>query len=635
MHFVGVSAMVLPADMVWDPALVTVAITISIVAAAAAFWAGGDLSNLRRWSVAAILMVVAICGLHFTAMAAVTLIPHPFAHPMAGLYGRHELAAGAGTLAALIVIGGIGILMIDRLNATTALTSLRSALDCAPSALAFFDRSGRMVFWNNGYAEILGAYGLTAVKGMRFGVMIDAAASQGLPDEIADMARLASTARERQSENFALPDGRWFQAQIGPSRDGGFVALLTEITEQLESTRREASARLLAEAASRAKSEFLANMSHEIRTPLNGVLGMVQVMGRHRLDRKQRERLEVIGAAGQSLLSVLNGVLDISKIEAGKLELEVHPFDLLETVTQSTAAHANLASQKDVGFDLDVAEDARGGWLGDGARIGQVLANLVSNAVKFTAAGRISVHVALAADGGLSFAVTDTGLGIPAEKLEAIFEKFTQVDASTTRRFGGTGLGLTICREYVELMGGALDVASHEGVGSSFTFTLPLTRAATAAPAGRDAVAEASRFTENTDRLRVLAAEDNPVNRLILQALMEPLGADMTLTEDGREAVEAYGVGRFDVILMDIQMPGMNGVEAAARIRGIERETGAARTPIIALTANVMRHQIDEYRQAGMDAFVAKPIDAMALVGAIESVLSAADGIGDEVRQQA
>jgi signal transduction histidine kinase/AmiR/NasT family two-component response regulator len=631
MHFIGVAAMVLPLDVVWDPGLVAAAIAIGVTAAAAAFWTAGNGLSLPRGLGAAALLITAICGLHFVAMSAVILTPHGAGSFASGLYGRRELAVGVGALAALIMVAGAGILLIDRFNAMTALSSLRSALDAAPSALAFFDRAGRMTFWNNGYAEILGAYDITAAKGLRFSAIIAAAAAKGLPEAVVAGARRANTSGPRKLDNFPLPDGRWFQAQIGPTQDGGFVVLLSEITAQLELTQREATARLQAEAASHAKSEFLANMSHEIRTPLNGVLGMVQVMGRHPLDPEQRERLEVIGTAGQSLLSVLNGVLDISKIEAGKLELEIHPFDLLRTVQGATASHATLAAQKDVGFDLDVAEDVRGFWLGDGGKLGQILANLISNAVKFTAKGTIGVRVTSAPDGGLSFEIADSGLGIPADKLGSIFEKFTQVDASTTRRFGGTGLGLTICREYVELMGGELEVASREGAGSTFTFTLPLVRAGSAA--GDEAPAEARVEDIGAAELRILAAEDNPVNRLILQALLEPLGADMTLAENGREAVEAFRTGRFDVILMDIQMPELNGIEAAAQIRAMEDASGAPRTPIIALTANVMRHQIDEYRSAGMDDFVAKPIEASALVHAIEIALEAADA--DALRLQA
>jgi signal transduction histidine kinase/ActR/RegA family two-component response regulator len=634
MHFIGVAAMVLPLDVVWDPGLVAAAIVIGVMAASAAFWTAGNGLSLPRSIGAAALLVVAICGLHFVAMSAVILTPHGAGAYAAGLYGRRELAVGVGALAALIMVAGAGILLIDRFNATTALSSLRAALDAAPSALAFFDRTGRMIFWNNGYAEILGAYEVVAAKGLRFSAIVAAAAAKGLPDEVASKARLAGAGSAQKLDNFALPDGRWFQAQIGPTRDGGFVVLLSEITAQLELTRREATARLQAEAASHAKSEFLANMSHEIRTPLNGVLGMVQVMGRHPLDPEQRQRLEVIGTAGQSLLSVLNGVLDISKIEAGKLELEIYPFDLLRTVQGAVASHASVAAQKDVGFDLDIAEDVRGAWLGDGAKLGQILANLVSNAVKFTAKGSIRVRVTAASDGGLAFEITDSGLGIPANKLGSIFEKFTQVDASTTRRFGGTGLGLTICREYVELMGGELEVTSTEGSGSTFTFTLPLARAASAA--GDEVLPESRNQDVDAGDLRILAAEDNPVNRLILQALLEPLGADMTMVENGREAVEAFRTARFDIILMDIQMPELNGVEAAMRIREMEGASGAARTPIIALTANVMRHQIDEYRAAGMDDFVSKPIEAASLVLAIGNALDAGEpAVGEADRLQA
>jgi CheY-like chemotaxis protein/anti-sigma regulatory factor (Ser/Thr protein kinase) len=252
--------------------------------------------------------------------------------------------------------------------------------------------------------------------------------------------------------------------------------------------------------------------------------------------------------------------------------------------------------------------------MGDDVRLRQVLANLVSNAVKFTSHGGVGVEVRDEPD-GLRFKVRDTGVGIPRGKIAHLFEKFTQADTSTTRRFGGTGLGLAISRELVDLMGGRMEVSSTPGEGSVFGFSLPLERCAALAavePARPEAAAAAPGET-----LRVLAAEDNPTNQLILRALLEPLDVDFTVVENGALALEAFRSQRFDVILMDAQMPELNGPEAAAAIRRIEAEERRARTPIIALTANVMSHQLAVYREAGMDGFVAKPIDAARLFDAI------------------
>ena len=375
-------------------------------------------------------------------------------------------------------------------------------------------------------------------------------------------------------------------------------------------------ARDRAESANVAKSQFLANMSHEIRTPLNGVLGMAQVLANSRLSAADREKVGVIRASGEALLGLLNGLLDLSKIEAGRMEIEPHDFDLAGEVETATRSFGVLAAQKDVRFLVDVQPEARGVWRGDAGRIRQVLSNLVSNAVKFTDAGEVRVAVRRTAE-GIACTVSDSGVGIARDALKRLFERFSQVDPSATRRFGGTGLGLAISRELVELMGGRITVTSVEGRGSAFSFELPLVRVADAptAPVASEAAPE-------LPAIRVLAAEDNRTNQLLLTAMLEPLGLDVRITADGRETVEAFRAQDFDLVLMDIQMPVMNGVDATRAIRVIEAERGQAPTPILALSANVMRHQVEEYLAAGMNGFVAKPIEMVQLIGEMERVLS-------------
>ncbi len=386
--------------------------------------------------------------------------------------------------------------------------------------------------------------------------------------------------------------------------EAGQKAAMVEVVE----------ARDRAQSASLAKSQFLANMSHEIRTPLNGVLGMAQVMEQSGLGSPHREHLKIIRDSGETLLAILNDVLDLSKIEAGRFELDDHVFDLAQTVAAACRPFALLAHQKDVEFVTEIAPDALGAWCGDSVRLRQVLSNLASNAVKFTAEGRIRLTVAATPE-GLAFTLTDTGIGIAPDRIAGLFEKFVQADSSTTRKFGGTGLGLAISRELVERMGGTLRMDSAKGKGSTFVFRLPFVRADAAdyldpAPGEGD-----------IRSLRILAAEDNATNQFILRALLEPAGVDLHTVANGREALDAFHADDFDLILMDVQMPIMNGIEATRAIRERESTHSLSPTPILALSANVMSHQVAEYAQAGMDGVVAKPVDAGKLIEAIAAVM--------------
>ena len=406
------------------------------------------------------------------------------------------------------------------------------------------------------------------------------------------------------------------------------TASFNDLLTQLDANHRELcetledlmEARDAANAANVAKSQFLANMSHEIRTPLNGVLAMAEVMDRGDLAPVQRERLAVVRQSGEQLLSVLNDVLDLSKIEAGKLELAELDFDV-ERVAQSVRdGFSALAQEKGLDFRVEVAPAAEGVWRGDADRLRQILANLVSNAIKFTAAGQVTARFEAADTAGLRLSVADTGIGIAPDKIVGLFEKFTQADASTTRRYGGTGLGLAICRELAQLMGGQISVVSELDQGATFILELPF-------PRGTGAVADEART--GADRMdqrsvRVLAAEDNLVNQKVLKAIVEPMDVELSMVGDGRSAVEAWREGQFDVILMDIQMPVMDGITAAKAIRTAEASELRPRTPILALTANALVHQVEEYLAAGMDGHVAKPIEIAKLYEAMNRVLEPA-----------
>ncbi|HLZ76715.1 ATP-binding protein [Phenylobacterium sp.] len=400
------------------------------------------------------------------------------------------------------------------------------------------------------------------------------------------------------------------------------IGALQNITDRKAAERALVQAKEEAEAATRAKSAFLATMSHEIRTPLNGVLGMAQAMATGTLDTEQRDRLDVIRQSGESLLAILNDVLDLSKIEAGKLELEHAEFDLEETVQGALSAFAATAQAKGLGLTLNIQPAARGVYIGDSVRVRQILYNLISNGLKFT--GKGGVKVTLSRRGRrLRLRVADTGIGVAPEKLAGLFRKFEQADASTTRRYGGTGLGLSICQDLAAMMGGEIGVESAPGQGATFTVELPLERIADAPERTARVAGEPTAMMDDAAAIRILAAEDNGMNQLVLRTLLAQVGIEPTIVGNGREAVEAWASEPWDMILMDVQMPEVDGPTATGMIRARERAANLARTPIIALTANAMAHQVAEYSEAGMDGFVAKPIEAARLFEAIEAALDA------------
>jgi len=370
-----------------------------------------------------------------------------------------------------------------------------------------------------------------------------------------------------------------------------------------------------AEQANVMKTQFLANMGHELRTPLNGVLGMAQALGRDDLTVEQHERVEVIRTSGTALLTVLNDVLDLAEIESGRLQVNATPLDLEALVRDACQVATTLAASKGIALEIEIDADARGLWLGDAVRLRQVIYKLVSNGLKFTDAGAVKVSAAHTAT-GLCFTVADTGIGIAPELLPRLFDAFVQGEGGATRRFGGVGVGLAICRNLVELMGGTIGVESRAGHGSVFTVRLPMERCEAQADAG------AAMAGADMGPLRVLVAEDNETNQRVVRTVLNALGIDPEVVADGRAAVEAWGRGGFDLVLMDIQMPVRDGIAATRDIRRLEAERGLAPTRILALTANAMKHQVAEYAAAGMDGVVAKPIMIDVLHAALTGVNS-------------
>ncbi|MFZ5428298.1 MAG: PocR ligand-binding domain-containing protein [Thermodesulfobacteriota bacterium] len=399
-----------------------------------------------------------------------------------------------------------------------------------------------------------------------------------------------------------------------------FEGLVQDITEQKRMEEEIRAARLKAEQASRAKSEFLANMSHEIRTPMNAILGFTRLALKRARDTELRDYLERVGEAGASLLSIINDILDFSKIEAGRMELLEEDFDPAEAVESAVRTVEVQARRKGLKLEVDISPGTPRLARADPARFRQVLVNLMGNAVKFTSEGSVSVSAFMEPGGEFTVSVRDTGIGIPPGKLGIIFDTFTQADSTTTRRFGGTGLGLAISRQLAGMMGGRITVESREGEGSDFRFTTPLK------PPSARSVQERERPGAHPVRavsgraLRVLVAEDEPANRLFTMTFLAEEGHEAREAHDGAMALEMLAGGGFDLVLMDVSMPVMDGLEATARIRSGDVPGVPRDIPIVALTAHAIKGDRERFLAAGMDACLVKPMDLDELSAVLESV---------------
>jgi PAS domain S-box-containing protein len=493
-----------------------------------------------------------------------------------------------------------------------------SIIETTTDFIATFDPEGNITYINPAGRKMLGFgpdddLSYLNLSGLIPPSVIDRVMNEAIPMAFMHKSWSGETALiTRDGEEISVS-----QVVIAHFNSSGFPeyysTTLRDITQAKRTEAELLQAKELAELAARAKSEFLATMSHEIRTPMNGVLGMAELLLDSALSGEQRQTVETLLQSGRALLVILNDILDYSKIEANRLELESLPFDLVDTLQAVKLLMQQQAESKTLCLSLQLPPEPALWVYGDVTRVRQIILNLLSNAIKFTESGGITLALQFSRDNeqlSVVLSINDTGIGIPADKLESLFEKFNQVDSSMARRFGGTGLGLAISRQLARMMGGDIECSSIEGVGSTFRLLLNLPAAQ---PPQRAAPAPAAASVASPANLNVLVAEDNPVNQLVIRKLLEKLGVSCDVAENGQIAVEKAINGSYPIVFMDCQMPVMDGLEATRQLR-LQGYQGV----IIALTANAMEGDREMCLAAGMNDFLSKPISRDAVVQALQ-----------------
>jgi signal transduction histidine kinase/ActR/RegA family two-component response regulator len=629
MHYTGMSALKVAGVMAWNPFYIAASLIVGGAMAGLAFRLGRARSS-KALIQTTLGFSAAVCALHFIGMAGVSITPNPSIAVPPSILPHNLMALGVGALTAMILLAALATVLMEARSQSTALNLLRSVIDAIPQGLAYFDADDRFVLGNETYRREVAAADLQSGPGRVFGTLLQQ------PGEALDISGVAGRDRgtgapsERPAasrpvasrpavQDARTPDGRFMRAEYNITRDGGTVTVLSDITGLKAQAEALAAARDAAEAASRAKDDFLANMSHELRTPMNGVVGVADLLAEESLTPRQAELVDLIRTSGATLERLLSDILDFASIQNGGIDIRPAPFDLNKSVKTMRALFASQAADRGLQATFEVATEVEGLFLGDEVRIRQILANLMSNAVKFTQEGLVSLTVELKGD-GVRFSVSDSGVGFDAETKARLFSRFEQADGSLTRRFGGAGLGLAISYELTRLMGGALACESTPGVGSVFTLDLPLPRVSEriiAEPEDDDG--------RPSDAARALIVDDNPTNRRVLTLILEGAGLETAFAENGQEAVDLWAAQPFDIILMDIQMPVMDGLTATAVIRAAEGHDGRDRTPIIMVSANAAPEHVQASYDVGANDHVAKPVTPASLFAAIERVTQPED----------